>query len=75
MCAGRPMVWYSQHGLGFAMAMPAAVAGALLPYLASSLQLRDALLGAALLLSGIASFMTSAGATCADFPLLCSLAH
>lgn len=65
--AGKPMVWYSRHALGFAMYLPSGVAGALLPYLMSNLTARDALLGAALLLGSIASLLTSAG-LCATLP-------
>ena len=55
------MVWYSQHAIAFAMYVPAAVAGALTPYLLSPLEHRAALMGTALLLSGSAALMTAAG--------------
>lgn len=56
------MVWYAHHGVGVAMSIPAAAAGALLPYaLAPGVGLRDALLGLALLFGGIASMATSFG--------------
>lgn len=62
MLAGRPLVWYAHHGVGFAMYIPCSAAGALVPYLlASELAARDALLGLALLFGGMASLLTSCG--------------
>ena len=67
------MVWYSRHSLGFAIFVPMAVAGALLPHLVSSLQPRNALLGVALLLGGMASVMTSFGMGSSFLPALWAL--
>ena len=55
------MVWYSQHAIAFAMYMPAAVAGALMPSMVFPLDHRGALMGTALLLGGFAALMTAVG--------------
>ena len=55
------MVWYSQHAVAFAMYIPAAVAGALMPFLLTPLEHRAALMGTALVLSGSAALLTAAG--------------
>ena len=59
--AGRPMVWYAQHFVAFAMYVPAAAAGALIPYTWGSVQLADALRGVSLLLGILAAVSTSFG--------------
>ena len=55
------MVWYSQHTIAFAMYVPAAVAGALTPFLFTPVEHRAALMGTATVLSASAALMTAAG--------------
>jgi hypothetical protein len=61
LTTGNPMVWYSQHAIAFAMYIPAAVAGALIPSMLFHLEHRAALMGTALLLGGGAAVMTAVG--------------
>jgi hypothetical protein len=60
--AGRPMVWYSQHWLGFLMYLPASLAAQLIPYGRVHADAASLVLGAAAVHGAAASLLTSLGA-------------
>ena len=62
-CAGRPIAWFGRPLLAYAMYLPAAVAGALLPYAAVPKPSQQAAVthGAALAHAALAALMSAAG--------------
>ena len=62
-CAGRPIAWFGRPLLAYAMYLPAAVAGALLPYAAITKPSQQAAIthGAAIAHAALAALMSAAG--------------
>lgn len=59
--AGGPMAWYGSDGTPYAILVPAAVAGALLPYLGRRPDARVAAFGTTLAFSLLSAGLTSLG--------------